>query len=305
MSGQWKEVTQLRFMGERFRDHALDLSAITELCQFQRIVAETAKALWRAANPDRERLPARFEERTRLCLRRIEDGSAMVPLEVFRDTPPQGELWVPEPEEVNKAIELAYDVFDSLESGRPLPEQFPRQLVPVYAEWGMSLGPDEYVEFQPAARNRPTKMHARTRERLGEFAEAPYPSTFEITGEVLEADVRQRRFQLWTDSRTPVSVAFDETQEGIVTQALKDHRSVRIRVCGRAEISPQGRPTRFVEVASLELEPAGEPQFNAGIPTIEDEIAQIAAGVPAGAWERLPADLNDQLDHYLYGTPKQ
>jgi len=36
--------------------------------------------------------------------------------------------------------------------------------------------------------------------------------TLEITGEVLEADVRQRRFQVWTDSKTVVSVAFDQSQ---------------------------------------------------------------------------------------------
>jgi hypothetical protein len=49
MTGQWTEVARFRFKGERFRDHALDLAALTELRQFQRIVAETAKALWRAA----------------------------------------------------------------------------------------------------------------------------------------------------------------------------------------------------------------------------------------------------------------
>ncbi|MGH8607560.1 MAG: hypothetical protein ACREX9_09105 [Gammaproteobacteria bacterium] len=69
MSGNWKEVVRLRFTGDRFRDHALDLGALSELSQFQKIVAETAKALWRAANPGRERLPWHFEERTRLCLR--------------------------------------------------------------------------------------------------------------------------------------------------------------------------------------------------------------------------------------------
>ena len=83
MAGRWKEVVRLRFKGDRFRDHALDLSALSELTQFQKMVAETAKALWRAANPDRERLPSHFEDRTRLCLREIHEGSAVAPLEVF------------------------------------------------------------------------------------------------------------------------------------------------------------------------------------------------------------------------------
>ena len=67
MNGQWKEVARLHFKGERFRDHALDLSAVTELRQFQKMIAETARALWRSAHPERERMPAHFEDRTRLC----------------------------------------------------------------------------------------------------------------------------------------------------------------------------------------------------------------------------------------------
>ena len=101
MSGQWKEVVRLRFQGERFRDHALDLLALSELSQFQKLVAETAKSLWRAAHPDRERLPPHFEQRTRLCLRQIEEGSAVAPLEVFLEEPDrdQMDLWEEEPQE--------------------------------------------------------------------------------------------------------------------------------------------------------------------------------------------------------------
>jgi hypothetical protein len=39
--------------------------------------------------------------------------------------------------------------------------------------------------------------------------------------------------------------------------------------------------------------------------SIEEEICAIAAGVPQDEWAQLPADLSDQLDHYLYGTPKR
>ena len=45
MTGKWKEVVRLRFKGERFRDHALDLSALGDLSQFQKIVAETTKVV--------------------------------------------------------------------------------------------------------------------------------------------------------------------------------------------------------------------------------------------------------------------
>jgi len=38
---------------------------------------------------------------------------------------------------------------------------------------------------------------------------------------------------------------------------------------------------------------------------IEEVIAEIVADVPPEAWDGLPTDLSEQLDHYLYGTPKK
>lgn len=40
-------------------------------------------------------------------------------------------------------------------------------------------------------------------------------------------------------------------------------------------------------------------------PSIVDAFAEIAASVPLDAWESLPVDLTDQLDHYLYGTSRR
>lgn len=39
--------------------------------------------------------------------------------------------------------------------------------------------------------------------------------------------------------------------------------------------------------------------------TIEEKIQQIAAQVPQDEWDKLPPDLSDNLDHYIYGTPKK
>jgi hypothetical protein len=39
--------------------------------------------------------------------------------------------------------------------------------------------------------------------------------------------------------------------------------------------------------------------------SLEEEIAEIVASVPEEEWEKLPADLGDNLDHYIYGTPKR
>jgi len=302
MAGQWKEVVRLRFHGERFRDHALDLSAVTELRQFQELVAETAKALWRAANPDRERLPAHFEERTRLCLRRIEDGSATAPLEVYLEPPEQRELWEPEPVEVNQAIGLTYQVMECASTGGEIPSTIPRNLISQFAEFGKTLGEADEIELQPATGGTSVRINRGVRERLASYAEPPQSTVLDLIGECLEADVRHGRFQIWVGTQTAVQATFDPAHEELVTSALKEHHSVRIRVRGAAEISPQGKPLRFTSVELLELVPAGEKEFDFSAPTVEEELSAIWADVPPAEWAQLPANLTSDLDEYLYGT---
>ena len=37
---------------------------------------------------------------------------------------------------------------------------------------------------------------------------------------------------------------------------------------------------------------------------IEEVLIELAKEIPQEEWDRLPDDLNDNLDHYLYGGPK-
>ncbi len=61
---------------------------------------------------------------------------------------------------------------------------------------------------------------------------------------------------------------------------------------------PEGAEVR-VELAA----PAKE-EFDPNAPTIEDKLCAIWADVPQEEWDRLPADLSEHLDHYIYGTAK-
>ncbi|MGO8691811.1 MAG: hypothetical protein ACLQLG_19490 [Thermoguttaceae bacterium] len=64
-----------------------------------------------------------------------------------------------------------------------------------------------------------------------------------------------------------------------------------------AVVLPEGAAVR-VELA------AEKDQFDPNAPPIEEVLAAIMADVPEEEWKRLPADLTDHLDHYIYGTPK-
>jgi len=127
----------------------------------------------------------------------------------------------------------------------------------------------------------------------------------DVAGEILVADLKKREFQLWTDDDTHFLVSFSGDQETQVTSALKDHKSIHVRVKGRAERSPQGQILRITDVEDLALEPAGDVAFDHTAPSIESVIANLVRDVPSAEWDRLPADLTDNLDHYLYGTPRR
>lgn len=49
------------------------------------------------------------------------------------------------------------------------------------------------------------------------------------------------------------------------------------------------------------------PKLNAvdAAPGIEDEMRKIAGRVPDEEWDKLPPDLIDRLDYYLYGCTEE
>jgi hypothetical protein len=303
MAGRWVEVVRLQFEGTRFRDRALDVDALAELAQFQRIVAETAKALWLANHPERQRLPRRFEARTRLCLRTIESGSAIAPLEVYLDEAEQPEFWGREPVEADDAISLAYDTLSAISKEANLPERFPRQLIAEYAKLGSALHEDEAIQICPP-RKRPLPYTRAVRDNLVRLAETPHRDVVTLRGEVQAADVRAKQFRIWLNGGESVAGCFSEDQEEIVTTALRDHRSIRIRVTGVAEYSPDGILMKVVSVGSIQPVPLEQPGFDFAAPPIEDVLRGIASQVPESEWEELPKDLTSSLDHYIYGIPK-
>jgi len=305
MSGDWKELVSLTFQGDRFRDHALDLSSLSELPRFQKIVSELARTLWKAAHPDRERLPARFDEQTRLWLRRIDPGSAVAPLGTYVVPEEQQRIWDHEISAVEGAVDLTYEALLAAENDGLLPEGLPQALLPDLALLGSSLADGEELHVRVPNRRSPARVNSTTRQNWAKFAAAPHPSTIELVGECLEVDVKHGRFQLWTDAKACVQVAFDASQEETVTSALKDHHSIRIGVRGLAEVSPEGKPLRFTAVDSLKLVVPGATLFDEAVPSIETQLAAIWSDVGASEWDHLPKNFTDNLDQHIYGSPAE
>jgi len=251
MAKRWFDVAEIRFEGMRFDEHALDVKALRELTNFIDIVANIAKEVWRNSHPDKKQLPAHFkEERVRLSLRSIKPGSAIAPLQICVDAEP-GTLEYEEPLEAQESVELIYDTYAAVEKGITLPTKLPKSLIGAISSWGTSLSEDEHLHLSAPGRPRSLSITPKLRESLKSFADSSYNDTVEIVGEILEADVRQHRFQLWRDGQTKILVEFKSEQEGRVTSALHEHLSMRVRVRGKGRHSPAGKLEAIHDVQEI------------------------------------------------------
>ena len=48
-----------------------------------------------------------------------------------------------------------------------------------------------------------------------------------------------------------------------------------------------------------------ETHYDQSARPIEDILEELVRKIPQEEWKRLPCDLNDNLDHYLYRIPKK
>jgi hypothetical protein len=66
-----------------------------------------------------------------------------------------------------------------------------------------------------------------------------------------------------------------------------------------------GHRLRLIVLPGGADEPAeGEPDTQQPTP-IEELLQERGRRVPESEWDKLPPDLTDHLDHYIYGTPKE
>jgi Arc/MetJ-type ribon-helix-helix transcriptional regulator len=49
----------------------------------------------------------------------------------------------------------------------------------------------------------------------------------------------------------------------------------------------------------------GQPADAQAQKPIWEKFQDIAASIPKEVWDKIPADSSEQLDHYLYGTPRR
>lgn len=300
-----RQLVTHTFKGKRFDDHGLDLDVLPDLYAFKELLVATAKELWRRDHPERKYLPRNFEDSLCLKFYEVKQSSAAVP--IFREVEEadQSEMWrANEPDELDEAVALVTEAAQAADADQPLPDRLPKNVIPLFENYGKTLREDEYFELQPQGSPKKTTYTRKSRERLLSFCAEDYTDEVDFTGEVRAVDLGGS-FILRLDDGTKMPAKFSPQQEAVVTEALRDHASRRLRVKGKAEFQPDGKLKGIVVVSELTVQPFGEISFDPNARPVWEIIEEIGASVPAEEWDKVPTDGAQNLDHYLYGHAKK
>lgn len=294
------DLASLRFDGERFAGHALDVECTQELVAYRRIILECAKALWYRQHPSRERLPKRFEDSFRLQFDRLEPGSARVPLRRVLETG-QSTLDLGLRDEFDEAAVLVDAAIRAANDDSLLPEAFPSSVVPLFREFGRSLHDDEVLFTRARDCVAEAAYTAKARKRLAKWVADSYEDMVELAGEVQMASVKGQ-FELLTEAGQRVTGKFSPPQEVQVLEALRQHDTLKLRVRGLGEFGTHDRLLRrFNRVDAVEHALPGVPAYVVDAPDLWAELDAIAAKVPTEAWGAVPDDLSLRVDEMVYG----
>jgi hypothetical protein len=291
------------FKGGRFDDHGIDIDVLPELTAYKELLVETAKEIWRRRHPRRVRLPRNFEESLSLKFYNVEpSGSAAIPLmRVVEDSPSHLPFQL-NPDELDEAVDLIADTIRAVANDELLPEEFPKNVMPLFESYGKTLRPDEVFELVTARRARSAQYSARERFKLVELAQAEYEDAVDLVGEIRAADLDGASFSLRCEDETKVQGKFSPEQEATITDALRQHSTCRLRVKGIAKFQPGGRIKRVLNVELLAIQPTGEAQYDETAGSVWDMIEDISRSVTDEEWAKVPTDLSKNLDHYLYSA---
>jgi hypothetical protein len=292
------------FKGKRFEDHGLDLDVLPDLFAYKELLVETAKALWRRNHPDRERLPKNFQEGLALKFFKIEKGSVAVPIVREYESEDQADFWKGQPaDELDIAVELVNAAIVAVNDNQPLPEELPKNIIPLFGEDGKGLRDDESVELKSEQTHKIANYTRNAQQELLARVMTVYTDVVDYTGEVRAVDLGGT-FILKLDDGLKIPGKFSGDQETVVTEALQEHTSRRLRVNGIAEFQPNGEIKSIINIKELTIQPAGELAFDAKARPVWEVLAELGSTIPAKEWEKVPADAASNLEHYLYGADK-
>lgn len=289
------ELARIKFSWHKSTSPGLDACAMEELVHLQRVITLLASEIWKAANPNRHRLPKDFQKATLFSVRTVPTGSTAIPL-VRRDLGLSALFDNRNP--LSESFELLHATLAAANKSLPLPPAASHAAVSEIAKLGTCLPTGAEFQVQvPGQQYVP--VSANTRHWLHTQLPTPRYEAVTVSGNVLEVDVRQKRCQVWNgDGKTVVE--FTDEHETQILAALRDHDATTISVKGEGVLDTDGY--RITKVSQITLNDTGSQTTNFENQDIHRILEEIVKSVPDEAWESLPTDLSARHDHYIYGV---
>ena len=143
----------IRFVGGRYEQFGLPISAMAELERYSKLVGTVAHFLYLQRNPRRKRVPRGFDNALELRLIGVEQGSVVPVLE--RAPSDEADL-IGTLDIYEESRRLINSALREAAASDSLPFEFPRKAIRELVQFGRSLGDDERIEL--SGRGEPTAI---------------------------------------------------------------------------------------------------------------------------------------------------
>jgi hypothetical protein len=269
----------LIFKGPRFGEAAMPLETLPELAAYRELIVETAKAIFQARNPTRQRLPKGFESGLQLVLERvIEGGSALPQISRVIEQPAGmpmlllgGDLF----DEARDIIERA--IADGGLDSSVLSLDYAKPILSRFGAFGRTLAPDEAIIVAQPGKREGSRYTREVRRHLVLQAQSTYEDEIDLVGEVRAADKDREGFDLRTAEGASYPVHVPPLLFPVALRSLTTEAPVRVR--GTGLFDNVGKLTRIVSATDVSLVEEGSEEIRRpGCPTpVELQIASLAA----------------------------
>lgn len=206
---------QPRFVGPRFDEHTLPLSAAKDLAAYEELVVELAKQLYLNKHGHRQRVPKGFAEGFQLHLEKVDPGSAKPLLALVM----AGTLVNPLPVEFSEARTLINEVI-ATPDGDKLPPAFPKELYSYFNRIGRSLEPGERLEWTPDNAGSPSALTPAKRKSLALAVGTTYEAEVDIVGQIISLNTKKFEGLLLTGENEQVNFEYDPSFLSDLKEAL-------------------------------------------------------------------------------------
>ena len=244
---------RLRLSGARFDGHAVPLEFLKKLAVLEEMIIETAKWRFLEDNPDRHRLLRGFKRGIYLELKAVEQGSAVLEIELAGGQPllsPLKIYWV-------VARDAIMNVIGAAAQEQSIVDLLPDKVLGCFRKMGRNLlQEDERVEFGSPGNPATATLTRNVLQRLAAVSSAGRMTSQKISirGGIAEADQDEMTFEIRLNNGTKVEAPIDPQYLEKALEAFKGYKNgTRVLLRGIGCFNRDRRLLRFDSVDHLRI----------------------------------------------------